>query len=89
MQVNSGATLAGGPAGSIRVPGNVTSAASLLPDATAASTALIGNSLTISGGGAFQWIYSGSGAEGTLALGQRHLELARPLAAIPFSGRSG
>ena len=57
------------PAGSIQVPVTINGGGILLPDATAASTALIGNSLTISGGGAFQWVYSSSGAKGTLALG--------------------
>ncbi len=68
LTVNSGATLAGGPAGLIQVPVTVNFGGTLLPDATAASTALIGNSLSIQGG-ALQWVYSGSGAEGTLALG--------------------
>ena len=75
VQVNSGATLAGGPAGNIQVPVTLAAGSTLLPDATAASTALIGNSLTINGGGALQWVYSGSGAEGTLALGIGTLNL--------------
>ena len=75
VQVNSGATLAGGPAGNIQVPVTLAAGSTLLPDATAASTALIGNSLTINGGGALQWVYSGSGAEGTLALGSGTLNL--------------
>ena len=69
MTVNSGATLVGGPAGAIQVPVTLNGGSTLLPDATAASTALIGNTLTINGGGALQWVYSGSGAKGTLALG--------------------
>ena len=83
VQVNSGATLVGGPAGAIQVPVTLASGSALLPDATAASTALIGNSLTVSGGGALQWIYSGSGAEGTLALGSAALNLPGPLAGNP------
>ena len=45
------------------------------PDASQASTTIIGSSLTINGGGAFQWAYSGTGAEGTLALGGNTLNL--------------
>jgi fibronectin-binding autotransporter adhesin len=67
--VNSGATLVGEPAAAIQVPVTVNSGGVLLPDATGASTGLIGNNLTINAGGIFQWVYSGTGAKGTLALG--------------------
>ena len=75
VNVNSGAALAGGPAGTIAFPVTIQSAATILPDATAASTPLIGSSLTINGGGALQWVYSGTAAEGTLALGGGTLNL--------------
>ena len=75
VQVNSGATLIGGPAGSIQIPLSVNSGGVLVPDASQASTPLVGSSLTIKGGGAFQWAYSGTGAEGTLVLGGNTLNL--------------
>ena len=75
VQVNSGATLIGGPAGLIQIPLTVNSGGALVPNASQASTPLVGNSLTIKGGGALQWAYSGTGAEGTLALGNNTLNL--------------
>ena len=75
LQVNSGGKLVGGPAASIQVPVTVNSGGVLVPDASQASTALIGSSLTINAGGVFQWAYSGPGAEGTLALGSNVLNL--------------
>ncbi len=75
VQINAGTTLAGGPAGSIQVPVTVSPSGVLKPDATAASTALIGNSLTINGGGRLQWIFNNSGAKGTIALGSGTLNL--------------
>jgi autotransporter-associated beta strand protein len=83
VQVNSGAALAGGPAGAIQLPVTLAAGSTLLPDSTAAFTALIGNSLTINGGGALQWVYSGSGAEGTLALGSGSLNLPGQLSGNP------
>ena len=81
VQVNSGGILAGGPAGAIQVPVSINSGGVLQPDASQASTALIGGApgtpgrLTIGASGVFQWVYSGSGAEGTLALGSATLNL--------------
>ena len=73
--VNSGATLAGGPAGAIEVPVTINSGGVLVPDASQASTALIGSSLTMAAGAVFQWVYSSPTAEGTLALGSNTLNL--------------
>ena len=92
VTVNSGALLVGGPAGSIQVPVTLNGGGTLLPDATAASTALIGNSLTINGSGALQWVYNGIGAKGTIALGSGNLELARPARfppAVHYGARRG
>ena len=55
----------------------------LKPDATAASTALIGNSLTINGGGRLQWVFDNSGAEGTIALGSGTLNLPDQFSGTP------
>ena len=82
VQVNSG-SLVGGPAGSIQVPVTINSGATIVPDASAASTALIGNSLTINANGAFQWVYSGTAAKGTLALGSAALNLPGQFAGNP------
>ena len=70
-----GGTLAGGPAGSIQVPVTVNSGGVLQPDASQASTALIGSSLTINAGGVFQWVYNGPARQGTIALGSNTLNL--------------
>ena len=75
LKVNSGATLAGGPAGSITNPVTIQTGATFVPDASAASTALFTGGLTISPSAAFQWSYNGGSAEGTLALGGAALNL--------------
>jgi autotransporter-associated beta strand protein len=75
VQVNTGTTLIGGPGASIQVPVTVNGGGIILPDATAASTALIGSSLSINGGGELQWLFNNSGAKGTIALGSSTLNL--------------
>ncbi len=75
VQVRAGATLAGGPGGSIGIPVTVQTGATFAPDASAASTALFTNSLTISPSAAFQWSYTSGTAAGTLALGGADLNL--------------
>ena len=75
LQVQAGAALMGGPGGSIGVPVTVQTGATLAPDASAASTGLFTNSLTISPSAAFQWSYSSGSAEATLALGGAVLNL--------------
>jgi fibronectin-binding autotransporter adhesin len=84
LTVNSGAVLTGGPAGSIQVPVTISGGGVIKPDSSGPSSALIGNSLTINGGGAFQWVYSGSGAQGTLALGSGTLNLPAAGFGQPF-----
>ncbi len=75
MNVNSGAGLSAGPAGAIGFPVTIQTGATFAPDASAASTALFTGGLTISPSAAFQWSYSGTSSEATLALGSANLNL--------------